>query len=116
MKSRKMLQASLVLAAATLLPLAAQAQNLKLTLGHGAAVGNPRHDASVKFAEVLKAKTGGRIEVQVAVRIARSTSFGAMAPGIRAAPMTASASTTSSAIAAAVAKRVRRRPPNRSSR
>ena len=66
MKSRKMLQASLFLAAATLLPLAAQAQNLKLTLGHGAAVGNPRHEASVKFAEVLKAKTGGRIEVQVA--------------------------------------------------
>ncbi len=38
----------------------------KLTLGHGAAVGNPRHEAAVKFAEVLKAKTGGRIEVQVA--------------------------------------------------
>ncbi len=44
----------------------AQAQALKLTLGHGAAVGNPRHEASVKFAEVLKAKSGGRIEVQVA--------------------------------------------------
>ncbi len=56
--------ASVVLAAT--LPLAAQAQAVKLTLGHGAAIGNPRHDASVKFAEVLKAKTGGRIEVQVA--------------------------------------------------
>ncbi len=44
----------------------AQAQALKLTLGHGAAVGNPRHEASVKFAEVVKAKSGGRIEVQVA--------------------------------------------------
>jgi tripartite ATP-independent transporter DctP family solute receptor len=52
-------------AAATLLP-AAQAQTVKLTLGHGAAPGNPRHEASVKFAEVLKAKSGGRIEVQVA--------------------------------------------------
>jgi len=56
--------ASVVLAAT--LPLAAQAQAVKLTLGHGAAIGNPRHDASVKFAEVLKAKTGGRIEIQVA--------------------------------------------------
>ncbi|MNK26574.1 Sialic acid-binding periplasmic protein SiaP precursor [compost metagenome] len=66
MKSKKMLGASLVVAAAALLPLMAQAQSLKLTLGHGAALGNPRHEASVKFAEVLKAKTGGRIEVQVA--------------------------------------------------
>jgi len=39
---------------------------VKLTLGHGAAAGNPRHEASVKFAEVLKAKSAGRIEVQVA--------------------------------------------------
>jgi tripartite ATP-independent transporter DctP family solute receptor len=57
----------LALAAGTLLfPLTAQAQAVKLTLGHGAAPGNPRHEAAVKFAEVLKAKTGGRIEVQVA--------------------------------------------------
>lgn len=49
-----------------LLPLAAHAQSVKLTLGHGAAPGNPRHEAAVKFAEVLKAKTSGRIEVQVA--------------------------------------------------
>lgn len=54
------------LAAMAVLPFAAQAQAVKLTLGHGAAPGNPRHEASVKFAEVLKAKTGGRIEVQVA--------------------------------------------------
>ena len=45
---------------------AAQAQAVKLTLGHGAAIGNPRHEASVKFAEVVKARSGGRIEVQVA--------------------------------------------------
>ena len=56
----------LAAAAIAVLPLAAQAQAVKLTLGHGAAPGNPRHEASVKFAEVLKAKTGGRIEVQVA--------------------------------------------------
>ncbi|MDO8772676.1 MAG: TRAP transporter substrate-binding protein [Burkholderiaceae bacterium] len=55
-----------VCALAAALPLAAQAQAMKLTLGHGAAPGNPRHEASVKFAEVLKAKTAGRIEVQVA--------------------------------------------------
>ena len=56
----------LALAAAALLPLAGHAQAIKMTLGHGAAVGNPRHEASVKFAELVKAKTGGRIEVQVA--------------------------------------------------
>jgi TRAP-type transport system periplasmic protein len=44
----------------------AAAQSIKLTLGHGAAPGNPRHEAAVKMAEVLKAKTNGRIEVQVA--------------------------------------------------
>jgi TRAP-type transport system periplasmic protein len=32
---------------------------VKLTLGHGAAPGNPRHEASVKFADVVKAKTNG---------------------------------------------------------
>ena len=54
------------LIALALLPLAAKAQTVKLTLGHGAAPGNPRHEASVKFAEAVKAKSGGRIEVQVA--------------------------------------------------
>jgi TRAP-type transport system periplasmic protein len=54
------------LIALALLPLAAQAQTVKLTLGHGAAPGNPRHEASVKFAEVVKTRSGGRIEVQVA--------------------------------------------------
>lgn len=56
----------LAAAVAALLPFAAQAQALKLTLGHGAAPENPRHIASLKFAEVVKAKSGGRIEVQVA--------------------------------------------------
>jgi len=39
---------------------------VKLTLGHGAAPGNPRHEAAVKFAELVKANTKGRIEIQVA--------------------------------------------------
>ena len=56
----------LALAAAAALPLAAHAQAVKLTLGHGAAPGNPRHEASVKFAALVKAKTAGRVEVQVA--------------------------------------------------
>lgn len=38
----------------------------KMTLGHGAAPGNPRHEASIKFADIVKAKSNGRIEVQVA--------------------------------------------------
>jgi tripartite ATP-independent transporter DctP family solute receptor len=54
------------IAACAVLPLAAHAQAMKLTLGHGAAPGNPRHEASVKFAELVKSKTNGRIEVQIA--------------------------------------------------
>jgi TRAP-type transport system periplasmic protein len=38
----------------------------KLTLGHGAAPGNPRHEAAMKFAETVKARTNGRFEIQVA--------------------------------------------------
>ncbi|HEX7887771.1 MAG TPA: TRAP transporter substrate-binding protein [Ramlibacter sp.] len=38
----------------------------KLTLGHGAAPGNPRHEAAVLFADRVKARTNGRIEIQVA--------------------------------------------------
>jgi tripartite ATP-independent transporter DctP family solute receptor len=52
--------------AAALAPLTAQAQATKLTLGHGAAPGNPRHEAAVLFAERVKARTGGRFEIQVA--------------------------------------------------
>ncbi len=43
----------------------AQAQT-KLTLGHNAAIGNPKHEASVKFADLVKEKTSGRLVVQVA--------------------------------------------------
>jgi len=66
MQRKTIIRAVLALAAATLAPLTAQAQATKLTLGHGAAPGNPRHEAAVLFAERVKAKTGGRIEVQVA--------------------------------------------------
>lgn len=63
----KMLRRSLIAAAALGLGSAAFAQaTVKLTLGHGAAAGNPRHEASVKFAEVLKTKSNGRIDVTVA--------------------------------------------------
>ncbi|KNZ30997.1 MAG: C4-dicarboxylate ABC transporter [Methylibium sp. NZG] len=55
-----------LVAGALCFPLAAQAQAVKLTLGHGAAPGNPRHEAALKFADVVKAKSAGRIEVQVA--------------------------------------------------
>jgi len=66
MQRKTLVQGLLAAAAAALVPLAAHSQTVKLTLGHGAAVGNPRHEAAVKFAEVVKAKSGGRIEVQVA--------------------------------------------------
>ncbi len=56
------------LAAALLAALAATGAlaQTKLTLGHNAAPGNPKHEASVRFAEIVKARSGGRIEVQVA--------------------------------------------------
>lgn len=65
---RKIFTRSLLAACAlaAVLPLTAQAQSVKLTLGHGAAPDNPRHIAAVKFADVVKAKSGGRIDVQVA--------------------------------------------------
>lgn len=66
MKRSTFTRSALVLACATLAPIWAHSQTVKLTLGHGSAVGNPRHEASVKFADVVKAKSGGRIEVQVA--------------------------------------------------
>ena len=56
-----------LLAAATLaLSASPTFAQTKLTLGHGAAPGNPRHEAAVHFANAVKQKTGGRIDVQVA--------------------------------------------------
>lgn len=66
MKRHTFVRTLLAAAAGALCAVGAHAQAVKLTLGHGAAIGNPRHEASVKFAEVVKAKSGGRIEVQVA--------------------------------------------------
>lgn len=63
MNRRTLSAAGFALAATLAFP--ALAQNVKLTLGHGAAPGNPRHEAAVKFADVLKTKSGGRIEVQI---------------------------------------------------
>jgi TRAP-type transport system periplasmic protein len=51
--------------AASVLSASAFAQT-KLTLGHGAAPGNPRHEAAVLFANKVKERSGGKIEVQVA--------------------------------------------------
>jgi tripartite ATP-independent transporter DctP family solute receptor len=59
---RRSLLAASLLAATSLV----QAQAVKITLGHGTAIDNPRHTASLKFAEVAKAKSSGRIEVTVA--------------------------------------------------
>jgi len=44
----------------------AGAQTVKLIMAHGNPPDNPRHIASLKFAETVKAKTNGRIEIQVA--------------------------------------------------
>ena len=52
----------------THLPAQAQSQGkpVKLTLGHGAAPDNPRHQAALKFAEIARERSGGRIEIKVA--------------------------------------------------
>lgn len=44
----------------------ASADTIKLTMAHGNPPDNPRHVAAVKFAETVKAKTSGRVEIQVA--------------------------------------------------
>ena len=41
-------------------------QPVKITLGHGAAPGNPRHEAATLFAERIKQKSNGRYEIFVA--------------------------------------------------
>jgi tripartite ATP-independent transporter DctP family solute receptor len=66
MQRKTFVRTAIALAAFATVPLAVHAQPVKLTLGHGAAPDNPRHVAAIKFAEVAKAKSGGRLEVQVA--------------------------------------------------
>ena len=59
---RRTVLATALLAASGL----AAAQTVKLTLAHGNPPDNPRHVAAVKFADTVKAKTNGRVEIQVA--------------------------------------------------
>jgi tripartite ATP-independent transporter DctP family solute receptor len=66
MQRKTFLVHMLALAAASMYAGAASAQDVKLTLGHGTAIDNPRHVAALKFAELAKAKSNGRIEVTVA--------------------------------------------------
>jgi len=47
------------------MPLAFAQTTMKLTLGHNAGPGNPKSEAAIKFADIVKAKTNGRINVQV---------------------------------------------------
>ena len=47
-------------------PAILRAAPMKITFGHGAAAGNPRSIAADKFAELVKAKSGGALEVAVA--------------------------------------------------
>ena len=63
---RKTFFAHTLALAAAVFAAAASAQPVKLTLAHGTALDNPRHTAALKFAEVVKAKSAGRIEVTVA--------------------------------------------------
>ena len=66
MQRKTFLVQALAFAAAAMVAAPAAAQAVKLTLAHGTALDNPRHTASLKFAEVVKAKSNGRIEVTVA--------------------------------------------------
>jgi tripartite ATP-independent transporter DctP family solute receptor len=58
--------ASLVAGLFSIAGLASAQAPLKLTLGHNAAPGNPKADGSLKFAELVKERSNGRITVQVA--------------------------------------------------
>lgn len=56
----------LIAVAALALVTATAGAQTKLTLGHGAAPGNPRDEAAQAFAKAVKEKSGSKIEVQVA--------------------------------------------------
>lgn len=68
MNRRTFLQGAGVVGAAALMgaPTILRAAPLKITFGHGAAPGNPRSLAAEKFAELVKLKSGGALEVTVA--------------------------------------------------
>ena len=61
----KQLFKTMLAASCLFISVGASAQ-MKLTLGHNAAIGNPKHEASVKFADIVKEKSGGKMLVQVA--------------------------------------------------
>ena len=65
---RTFLQGAGAVGAAALMgaPTILRAAPMKITFGHGAAPGNPRTLAADKFAELVKAKSGGALEVTVA--------------------------------------------------
>ena len=67
MNRRSFLQGAGAVGAAALMgaPTILRAAPVKLTFGHGAAPGNPRSIAADKFAELVKAKSGGALEVAV---------------------------------------------------
>ena len=68
MNRRSFLQGAGVVGAAALMgaPTILRAAPMKITFGHGAAPGNPRSLAAEKFAELVKLKSGGALEVTVA--------------------------------------------------
>ncbi len=68
MNRRSFLQGAGVVGAAALMgaPTILRAAPMKITFGHGAAPGNPRSIAAEKFAELVKLKSGGALEVTVA--------------------------------------------------
>ncbi|WP_305075806.1 TRAP transporter substrate-binding protein [Propionivibrio sp.] len=65
---RSFLQGAGAVGAAALMgaPTILRAAPMKITFGHGAAPGNPRTIAADKFAELVKMKSGGALEVTVA--------------------------------------------------
>ena len=66
MKTTSLIRRTVIATALLAITGIASAQTVKLTLAHGNPPDNPRHTASVKFAETVKAKTNGRVEIQVA--------------------------------------------------
>ncbi len=65
MKLTSIFRRTLLMAGALAVCTTTFAQTVQLKLGHGAALDNPRHIASLKFADLVKTKTNGRIEVAV---------------------------------------------------
>ena len=68
MNRRSFLQGTSAIGAAALIgaPTLLRAAPLKITFGHGAAAGNPRSIAAEKFAELVRTKSGGALEITVA--------------------------------------------------